>query len=115
MQNFTEFSSNDYLNVGIPKLYDDIVTVLSQSSGTAFPTTNLEVGMVCYRTDQRKAYRLTAMNDGSPVWKVCEADDYEPGYAEFDKNGNSITETYSKKMDEIFTIDAKGNIVLKGR
>lgn len=115
MQKFTDFSANDYLNVGIPKLYDDILTVLSQSSGTSFPTTNLNVGMVCYRTDQKKTYRLTEMKGETPTWTVCEADAYDPGYAEFDKNGNSITETYSKKMDEIFTIDSKGNIVLKGR
>ena len=30
-------------------------------SGTAFPSTNLLLGMVCYRTDQLKLYQLTAL------------------------------------------------------
>lgn len=40
----------------------------SQFSGTAFPTTNLVVGMTCLRTDEAKVYQL--VSTGPSVWKM---------------------------------------------
>ena len=40
---------------------------MSNNSGTAFPTTNLQVGMKCYRTDLGKTYTLTDV--ANRTWK----------------------------------------------
>ncbi len=45
---------------GLPPLLNNDKTALSNSSGTAFPTTELQVGMKCWRTDQQKLYVLTS-------------------------------------------------------
>lgn len=62
MQSFTEISPDDTLASSLQKILDNDKTVMSDSSGTAFPTTNLFVGMRCLRTDQNKTYRLDSIN-----------------------------------------------------
>lgn len=94
MQKFSKFNQQDKLNVGIPKLYDDLLTVLSNSSGDAFPTDNLQVGMTCYRTDLKKAYRLISNENNNPQWKIVFDVNFEPGIAERDAKGNIITDHY---------------------
>ena len=58
MQSFTDIPETDSLTVSRPKLVDNDKTILSNSSGSAFPTVGLLVGMTCYRTDLKKSYRL---------------------------------------------------------
>lgn len=113
MQKFTDFSENDYLNVGIPKLYDDILTALSNSSGTMFPSNNLQVGMVCYRADQKKAYRLIDLTNDKPTWKLCYDANIEPGIAEVDKKGNIISDYYAPIESVCFAKDKDGDVVMK--
>lgn len=94
MQKLTTFNPNETLDKAIPKLSDDILTVLSSSSGNAFPTDGLQVGMVCYRTDLGKAYVLTSLENNNPVWTILFSIDFAPGVAEFDSDGNEITKHY---------------------
>lgn len=113
MQKFSDFSENEHLNVGIPKMYDDIVTALSNSSGNAFPTANLQVGMVCYRTDLKQGYRLTSLANGEPTWTLCEDSNIPFNNVYFDGDGNEIAKTYLKLKDKLFTVDSDGDIVLR--
>lgn len=113
MQKFSDFSENEHLNIGIPKMYDDIVTALSSSSGNAFPTANLQVGMVCYRTDLKQGYRLTSLANGEPTWTLCEDSNIPFNNGYFDGDGNEITKTYLKLKDRLFTVDSDGDIVLR--
>lgn len=58
MQKYTKIPAEQSLQSSLQLLLDNDVTALSQSSGTAFPTTDLVVGMPCLRTDQMKVYTL---------------------------------------------------------
>lgn len=65
MQNYTEIPESQSLTSSRALLLDNDKTALSNSSGTAFPTQDLQVGMFCWRTDQNKLYQLTAL---TPTW-----------------------------------------------
>lgn len=113
MQKFSDFSENDHLNVGIPKMYDDIVTALSNSSGNAFPTSNLQVGMTCYRTDLQKEYRLIKLENSVPTWKLCDDANIDVGTTVFDDKGNQIDEYYLPRESTLLIKDTEGDIVLR--
>lgn len=61
MQKFTLIPTSQTLQSSLSLLLDNDLTAISQSAGTAFPTTNLTVGMPCLRTDQMKVYTLKAI------------------------------------------------------
>lgn len=65
MQNFTEIAETQSLTSSRAMLLENDKTALSNSSGTAFPTQNLQVGMFCWRSDLGKLYQLT---DLTPTW-----------------------------------------------
>jgi len=67
MQSYTEIPSSQSLQSSLALLLNNDKTGLSNSSGTAFPTTNLLVGMLCLRTDQNKLYIL---KDATPTWSL---------------------------------------------
>lgn len=67
MQSFKEINGQDNIKNSRTTINDSIKTVMSNSSGTAFPTTNLQVGMKCYRTDLGKTYTLTDV--ANKTWK----------------------------------------------
>ena len=68
MQNYTEIPSTTTLSDSLSQILNNDKTALSLSSGTAFPTVNLQQGMPCFRTDEQKLYILTVV---SPVtWKM---------------------------------------------
>lgn len=68
MQNYTEIPSSTTLSDSLSQILNNDKTALSLSSGTAFPTVNLQQGMPCFRTDEQKLYVLTVV---SPVtWKM---------------------------------------------
>lgn len=69
MQNFTDIPSTRTLSDSLAEILNNDKTALSLSSGTAFPTTNLQLGMPCYRSDQQKLYILTQVSP-SAVWKL---------------------------------------------
>jgi hypothetical protein len=69
-QDFTPIQSTDTLAASLPVLNENLVCLLSNFSGTSFPTTNIVVGMECYRSDQQKTYRLKST--GPSVWVLVE-------------------------------------------
>lgn len=69
MQNFTDIPSTRTLSDSLAEILNNDKTALSLSSGTAFPTTNLQLGMPCYRSDEQKLYILTQISP-SAVWKL---------------------------------------------
>lgn len=66
MQSFKEINGQDNIKNSRTTINDSIKTVMSNNSGTAFPTNNLQVGMKCYRTDLGKTYTLT--NVANKTW-----------------------------------------------
>ena len=71
MQNFTIIPSSETLTNSLAPLLNNDKSALSNSSGTVFPTTELQVGMKCWRTDQQKLYLLT---NASPATWILLAD-----------------------------------------
>jgi hypothetical protein len=67
MQNFTDIPSTRTLSDSLSEILNNDKTAISCSSGTAFPTANLQHGMLCFRTDQNKLYILKATSP-SAVW-----------------------------------------------
>jgi hypothetical protein len=71
MQSFTNVDPNTSLLSSLSLLLANDETAISCNAGTAFPTTNLYVGMPCFRTDLNKLYQLTSTSPS--VWMlVCD-------------------------------------------
>ena len=68
-QNYTTITSTTLLSNSLQPLLDRDDAGASNFSGSAFPSTNLLIGMLCYRTDQLKLYQLTATSP-SAVWTL---------------------------------------------
>ena len=68
MQSYQDIPDTTTLTASRSLLLNNILTALSQSSGTVFPTTNLVLGMPCYRSDLNKTYVLTNLT--GPVWTL---------------------------------------------
>jgi hypothetical protein len=68
MQQYTEIQSSQTLSESLALLLYNTKTVMSQSSGTTFPTANLQVGMPCLRTDENKLY--ICMDVSLPTWQL---------------------------------------------
>ncbi|WP_443674719.1 phage tail protein [Megasphaera sp.] len=75
MQEYNELVTTDACNTYLEKVDKNIQSVASTFSGTAFPTTNLAVGMQCMRTDDsNNIYKLTSV---SPVtWELVPSKSY---------------------------------------
>jgi len=67
MQSYTEIPSSQSLQSSLALLLGNDKTALSCSSGSVFPTSNLHVGMLCFRTDLLKLYIL---KDATPTWSL---------------------------------------------
>lgn len=65
MQQYTDIPETTTLEDSRALLLANDKTALSNSSGTAFPTADLQVGMLCFRTDENKLYQL---KDTTPTW-----------------------------------------------
>lgn len=72
-QRYTEIPSSQKIAESLSLLLNNDKTALSCSSGSAFPTNNLQVGMLCYRTDENKLYGLKNLDDSEGEW-ICVAD-----------------------------------------
>jgi hypothetical protein len=68
MQSYTEIADTTTLEGSRALLLSNDKTVMSQSAGTSFPTTNLQVGQPCYRSDESKLYILKST--GPDVWQL---------------------------------------------
>lgn len=60
MQKYTEIDENKTLRESRELLLNNDKTAISCNSGPAFPTINLQPGMLCFRTDEQKLYQLNA-------------------------------------------------------
>lgn len=101
MQSYQDIPDTTTLTASRSLLLNNILTALSQSSGTAFPTTNLVLGMPCYRSDLNKSYILTNLT--GPVWTLEQ--DYARTAAYLDDNIASAT-----KLQTARTISLSGDI-----
>lgn len=67
MQQFVSIGSGEKLTDSRQEIINNDLTVMSCNSGTSFPTTNIEVGMFCLRTDLNQLFQLM---DLTPTWKM---------------------------------------------
>ncbi|RHF51479.1 pyocin knob domain-containing protein [Mitsuokella multacida] len=67
MQNYKEINGNDYVKDSRTTINETMRSIQSMNSGTVFPTTNLFEGMKCYRTDLKKTYTLTDVENNTWV------------------------------------------------
>jgi hypothetical protein len=65
MQTYPGILATDTLSASRQAILDRTDTIKSTFSGTVFPTTNLEIGQKCYRTDQKKLYILVVVSPAS--------------------------------------------------
>lgn len=65
MQKYTEIDENKTLRESRELLLNNDKTAISCNSGPAFPTINLQAGMLCFRTDEQKLYQL---NSDGETW-----------------------------------------------
>ena len=72
MQRYTEIQGSATLSESLPLILNNDKTALSCSAGTAFPTVNVQQGMLCFRTDQNKLYQC--VNTMEPYEWRCVAD-----------------------------------------
>lgn len=84
VQSYPDIASSDDLTSSRQRILDRDDAIKSNFSGTSFPTTNLIVGMECYRTDLGIKYVLTST---SPTTWVQVADTNKTGdYLEVGQN-----------------------------
>lgn len=75
MQEYNELVTTDACNTYLEKADKNIQSVASTFSGTAFPTTNLAVGMQCMRTDDsNNIYKLTSTSPAT--WELVPSKSY---------------------------------------
>lgn len=83
MQNFTDIPSSTLLRDSLTSLLDNNKTTMSNSSGSTFPTANVQVGQPCFRTDLNQLYVCHDATPGSELWEMV-----------FDLNGTAVTQEY---------------------
>ena len=101
MQKYTEIAENQTLKESRELLLNNDKTALSNSSGTSFPTQNVQVGQFCFRTDEATLYQCTGENTwtklvtftgGLPMfYNVPSYDAATPSKLGLVKTGSNIT------------------------
>lgn len=79
---------------------NNMATIASNFSGTAFPTTGLQIGMKCYRVDLERTYTLKSI---SPLkW----LDDASSGMfaAEADIANKAISDRFGRKLEATYVL-----------
>ncbi len=105
MQNFTDIPSSRTLSDSLIEILNNDKTTMSCSSGTTFPTTNLQVGMLCYRSDQLKLFQLIGLNPDN--WRLIM--DLSSGIdAQFAAKLNAATYTAADVLAKLLTVDGSG-------
>ena len=105
MQNYTEIPSSTTLSDSLSQILNNDKTAISCNSGTTFPTTNLQIGMLCYRTDQLKLYQLIGTNPDN--WRFII--DLSSGVdAQFAAKLNAATYTPADVLAKLLTVDGAG-------
>ena len=103
MQGFSVLNATDYVKDSRQAINDNFAAVISDFSGTVFPTNNLTGGMKCNRTDRKKVYVL---QQDLLTWteffdynnnKITVPNATNATNATNDGNGDNISETYLKE------------------
>lgn len=106
MQNFTDIPSSRTLSDSLAEILNNDKTAISCNSGTTFPTTNLQIGMLCYRSDQLKLYQLIGTNPDS--WRFIM--DLSTGIdAQFAAKLNAAAYTAADVLAKLLTVDGSGS------
>jgi len=105
MQNFTDIPSSRTLSDSLIEILNNDKTAISCNSGTTFPTTNLQIGMLCYRTDQLKLYQLIGTNPDN--WRFIM--DLASGIdMQFAAKLNAASYTAADVLAKLLTVDGAG-------
>ena len=105
MQNFTDIPSSRSLSDSLIEILNNDKTGISCNSGTTFPTTNQQVGMLCYRTDQLKLYQLIGVNPDN--WRFIM--DLSSGIdSQFATKLNASSYTAADVLAKLLTVDGAG-------
>lgn len=72
MDSFQKINADDLVSESFTKINNTFLTLLSNSSGTAFPTSNLYAGRAFYKTDTHCLYMLKTENDSNSWEKVLD-------------------------------------------
>jgi hypothetical protein len=105
MQNFTDIPSSRTLSDSLIEILNNDKTAISCNSGTTFPTTNLQIGMLCYRTDQLKLYQLIGTNPDN--WRFIM--DLASGIdTQFAAKLNAASYTAADVLAKLLTVDGAG-------
>lgn len=101
MQKYTEIAENQTLKESRELLLNNDKTALSNSSGTSFPTQNVQIGQFCFRTDEATLYQCTGENTwtklvtftgGLPMfYNIPSYDAATPSKLGLVKTGSNIT------------------------
>jgi len=79
-QSFTALTATNTLQDSLQPLLDRDLSSRSNNSGTSYPATNLERGMLCYRTDQDKLYVLKAITPVALWEEMAQVSSVGTGY-----------------------------------
>lgn len=105
MQNFTDIPSSRTLSDSLIEILNNDKTAISCNSGTTFPTTNLQIGMLCYRTDQLRLYQLIGTNPDN--WRFIM--DLASGIdTQFAAKLNAASYTAADVLAKLLTVDGAG-------
>lgn len=106
MQNFTDIPSSRTLSDSLIEILNNDKTAISCNSGSTFPTTNLQIGMLCYRTDQLKLYQLIGTNPDN--WRFIM--DLASGIdTQFAAKLNAAAYTAADVLAKLLTVDGSGS------
>lgn len=125
MQSYTEIKPTDYLKDSREVINNNFITLMSDFSGTVFPTNDLVAGMKCNRTDQKKVYilqqdlatwtelfdysnnKITVPNAQNAQNASNAQTAQSATYAERDATGNNIINTYLPKNSAVIDVAAQ--------
>lgn len=101
MQDYNPLLPSGLISDDRQTINDNMESIITDFSGTAFPTNNLYAGMKCNRTDQSKVYQLQAdLATWKQIYDYSGAEITVPkaNKAVFDGDGNPINTTYLKEV-----------------
>ena len=101
MQDYNPLLPTGLISDDRQTINDNMESIITDFSGTAFPTNNLYAGMKCNRTDQSKVYRLQSdLATWKQIYDYSGAEITVPkaNKAVLDVDGNPINTTYLKSV-----------------
>ena len=101
MQDYNPLLPTGLISDDRQTINDNMESIITDFSGTAFPTNNLYAGMKCNRTDQSKVYQLQAdLATWKQIYDYSGAEITVPkaNKAVLDADGNPINTTYLKSV-----------------